>query len=850
MPDPKLVERAKAAATSETASPELRAKATRWLAEQKVSLEAPAEEPVSGFDYAQYQVPEHGSDIVGKGVAHATDDRHPVEVANERLGLLNDEKPDLRSASKRASLYAAPLYEGPGAAPAPEAVTDPMSGAPMGMGVNGTKPLASASPFAYYEPKPDRIVKDMQSYRASLPEPQRKEVDSAIADIQANGTSSRHYQEAADRLWLETRSEFERDGVPVQRLEYAQPTGYRTGVNKAASLAAPYLYGADQAMTFGLGSALWPTWSQDIMSGTSPEQRKVVERLRQRGVLPGAEDARGQETVDHGALAALGGINGLILGGFGGKVVKAGVGTEALVKGATAAPAWLKGTTLGARMARAAAGGAVASGLTGAGQQTVTEGFEAANGGEASLGDVASRAATDAAIGGVVSGAAPAVVAGVQQVGKIPGALQQLGEKAQTALRSKPGIGEDVNALEAAGGRTDFLRGAVRSPEGEALAAEAAKPIEQEGIKRTLSQRETALKPVVAKALDDLQIRQVGSLQTMEAENRLILRNIANKSEKPQPLFDELVNTVRSRANVPFAESAVYKKALDKIADIKPMLRTDPAVAARKVVSADELRKLGYDTDALLQDAYKGSLAGRDPKNIVFTVDLHKLSPTQLDDATQGLSEYIKWGKDAGAKDSKLREMYAALVKTRKLFGDQWAALKDKHDKVFQALDADKEALGLTGKDAEGPTQNMGARAYDAVAAFGKGNPERDAGLLKALRDSPAMQKRLETYLGNEAYSRLPTGISGGMNVGSGGVRGAVGSLATGSALRFDPIFGMMRNMKVNNTVQKALDASDQQLRALLQSVVGQGVELPESLIGTAASAAAAGSSKERKRHE
>lgn len=786
MADNDLISRAKAAVASETVAPELKKRALDFLAKSGAATETP-EQP-GGFEYTSYKQPQSGSEVVGAPYEMSDD-----ELVHETLAVGNDIDENLPTASKRISLKADPIYEGK-----------------QGIGA------FTNSPFTYYEPNPEFLVNQLATYRDHAPEGQRKDIDAALVDLQTHGKKSKTYKESADRLWLETRAEFERDGVPVQRVAHAPATSYRTGVNKiAGNIAAPMLYGADQAMAFGLGSALWPTAAQDVMSGTSPEQKKVLERLRQRGVMPTEDESRGQEHDP--VLSAAGGLIGLMAAGpmsLGGQAMKAGTKLEGEL--AARAPAFLRGTTWGSRMARSALGGATSAGMAGTGTQAVTEAFEADHGGEASLGDVAERGTKDALLGGGIGAA-------TSFLGSVPGMARDAGKYMQDKLRTKPGLGDDLRALEDAGGSTAIWPGVRRSPEGQSLADEVLSP-----ANAGKSQQQVALEPVADKVVADTVSRRSTQLAQMEHAEEVELGRMANRAkEKPYYLFNQLMETVRRKIKSPFGVEAPYAKALTKIADIKPMRKIDPAVTGMAKLNADEVRAIGLDPDQLLQKAYKSGLAGETPESLVFTIEVQPRSAGEINDATRDLASLMKFGKDPSSKDREMATMYEALVKTRELFGPRWAALKAKHEGVLQSLDDDISAIGLAGKDLEKTNAaDAGDAAFNALSQYGKGarHSAKDGAVMKALRDSPAEAKRLRTHAGNEAYNRLSSGQSG-LDVTS--TRGLAKSALGGAALRFDPIYGAIG--KGGAATDAALKSPV--LRQKLQNLVGPTVELPDSLV-------------------
>ena len=820
------VAKVKAALASPDLAPEKRATLEKWLKAKTAELpaekvealgvEAPAvrgtlpkpqpvpeEEPIQGFDYAQYKPPATGGELIGAPEAQHVSLRERVHEIKARAA---DDNPELPSESKRRSLYAEPLYEGK----------------------NGIGMFKNA-PFVHYEPKPEHLIAELTSYSSQLQGTQKKDIEVAIADLKNNGKDSKTYKEAADRIWVETRSEFEREGLPVQRVAHAPVNSYRTGVNKVAgTIAAPILHGADQSALFGGLSAAWPTMSQDVMSGSSPEQDKVVERLRQRGVLPAGEAARGQDAGE-GGLSLFGGIMGLIAGGpksLGGGAVKAGLKTEAAM--AKAAPAWLRGTTLGSRLTRSAAGGAVAGGLAGGGTQAVTELSEAARGGTPELGDVAAEAGEGALFGTIADAGGTTVAHGFGT------AARKIGQAAQEGLRMKPGLGDDLRAMEAGGaGKTDLLFGVKQSPEGKSLAREALEPVELEGVRMSQTKQQAALKPIADAALESRVSKTKLEMERMQQDNVQGYARLEGRRASTYPVVNQLMSLLRSRKDIPFTEMTKYKEALLRTAEVQPMLKTDPAAAQRARLTPEEAASYGLDYDAIVQDGFKRNIngvTGKSRENIVLTLKPKTLSAQQLDDATQGLGNMIKWGKDAGSKDRELRRLYESLVDTRKQFGEVWASVKKRHDETFQKQSEEMEALGFSSKD---DVKEVGdaerAQAYSAFQSFGqKGTaPSKNAALIKLLRDNPELKKRLELHAGNEGFERL-SGQAGDVDLGGGGaMRKAARAVRSGMSLRADPLFGMMRSVgsKVEGLDKNAV------LRQKVQEMVGPGVDVDPSML-------------------
>ncbi len=679
------------------------------------------------------------------------------------------------------------------------------------------------SPFVYYEPKVDYIAGTLAQYRDTLEPNQRAEVDKALEELKTGGEKSRTYKEAADRLWLEARSEFERDGLPVQRVKHAPVNNYRTAVNNVAgNYAAPMLYGADKMMTGGVGSAVWPTFSQDIASGTSPEEQKVTERLRQRGILPQSEEARGQEYDP--LLSTLGGIGGLLAGG---PLSLAGQANRLGTAAAQAVPAFLRGTTLSARLARAAMGGGVSGATQGGATGAVDEGFEAAHGNGFSVKEVASQAAEGGAAGAAFSTLGTLA-------GDAMGAVGDVGKWAQGKLRETAGIGEDLNMLESVGGNKGgvvgglktMLFGAQRSDEGAELVKESLQPRDVGGIKMAKSQLQSAVKPIADHSLNELTKRIPDEDALMKSNNDAGYRRLSGRKAKTYPVVDRLMNVIRNKNGVFFTDTAKYKDALEKSADLQVMWKTDPRLQAGGQYAKMEpevARNLGFDVDSMMAKVPPERVS-----STVIAVKPKELSAEQFDQATRGLGDIIKWGKDVGSKDSELRGLYKALVKTREQFGVAWAKTKADHDEILRNRSDDMEALGLQGKDLDniGPAER--SAVFNAWSNFGKKtqDTDMDKALMRTLRD-PKMSRRAQAHVGNEAYNRLSSGESASLTGGPGGLRTMVRSAVGGAAIRTDPLFGAMS--KVGSTVSD-MDKSAI-LRSKVQELVGPGVKIPDSLM-------------------
>jgi hypothetical protein len=805
MPDPKMVERVKVLA--ESGDPEKQSKAMAWLTANKVEIPAPVDAPAQGPAYAEYEVPPPAKTGGEVAIGHAiTDDDDPHIVFKEARAQKNDVNPNLPTASKRASLAAEPYYE-------------------------GKDVKWNQSPFTYYEPKPENIVSQLTSFKATLPPAKQKIVDEAITSISSSGKDSPFYKEAADGMWREVHRTFKEKGQPVQRLEYAPTSNYRTFVNKVAgNVFNPMLYGADQTMLFGAGSAIAPTFGQDMMSGTSPEQEAVLEDLRARGVLPSPEDARGQEYDP--LWSTLGGISGLLKGGsatLGGQAIRAGTATEKAM-----VPMYLRGTTLWSRLSRAGAGGAVSSGIAGGGVQAVDELTEAAHGGEASLGNVVNKAAGDALVGGIADPIMTGLGMGVSE------GFEKWGTSAQKSLREKPGVGEDIRALEQTGaGRTSKWSGVKRTPEAQSIADEALQPRHGQGYTLSQSAEQAAMTPVAEESLNKLSQRVIRENAQMTTANETGYARLKNARVKPIYLFNEILPIVKRRADVPFAGDAIYKQALAKMTDVVPMRNTDPALKNYAQFTYDEVKAMGMDPDALLKAsrAKPGGVSGMDDKNVVFAVSPKELTAKGLDEATQGLAAQIKWGKDAGSKDRELRSLYEALVKTRKQFGETWNNTKASHDEILRTRDDDLTTLGMPGKDlakvelGEGQGLEEKTAAYNAWSQFGRPTtaPSKNDALMNTLNESDeAMRRRPALHRGNEAYSRLKSGQS----AGAGDLATKAGlyrSVADGAQLRMDPVFGAMAKGGKAGAKKSAA------LRKTIQEMVGPGVEIPDSVLGLAA---------------
>jgi hypothetical protein len=820
-------------------APEKRAKFEAWLAARSAAASAPkpanvptvrgsaprpAAEPEASSapgmgDLRVAEQPKRAGEVLG---APLEKPKSPLELAKEGLAAATDNNPALASASKRRTLYAEPLYQ-------------------------STRGDKAPPPFVHYEPKPENIAAELESYASSLPFEQRDEVTRAAASIRKDGKKSKHYQEAADRIWLEVRTEFQRDDLPVQRVEYAPASDLQTGLHKYVGMPAnATLHAFDSVLAGGALSASFPTLGQDFMSRNGvtpiPEQEAVLKRLRERGVLPEGSEARGQEAFDSPWLGGAVALGGLVMGmrgggggGLGGMATRLGTKTESAL--AKRAPAWLNGTTLGSRMTRAAAGGAVGGVVAGGGSQAITETSEALRGesdglGEA-LGDVAERAGVDGALGGVFG-------AGGTYVGdKLTTGMKSLGQSMQERLRLKGDKrGADViQAEESGAGSTSFLGVMKRSPEGEALEREALEPVTlAAGVRVGQTKAQAATRPVADAAL-------TSRFNRTEAEEKLMGRNnqegyarLANKRVDVSGLGQKLIDHLDSIETTPFTEQEVYLDALGRMTKARLLPTSSPVFGDGRIVkmTAERARKLGIKVDSPPGRVADGDYA--------VAVEFVPQSAEQLDKATRGLGQKIKWGKEAGEKDAELRDIYSVLMQTRERFGSAWAQVKKQHDGILRQRAEDMEALGFPANHELKMSDMERSRVHALFEGFGSADIPRKKALLRLLADHPDMQKRANLHAGNEAIDRLKAGAStdgpalagaagGAVLAGpAGGLGGAVlgktlSRLGQNADLRFDPVFGAMRRLGGEGEARSAA------MRQKVQEFVGPGVEIPDSLL-------------------
>lgn len=423
----------------------------------------------------------------------------------------------------------------------------------------------------------------------------------------------------------------------------------------------------------------------------------------------------------------------------------AGLATAAIPGKAVAATA--KGTGMAARGAQAlmrpaaTAGRQLVKNMAKGTAQAVTEGaLQAA--GHADGRDVAEE----------VKASVPMSLAaglGGPLLGAIPGGLRRW-------VKNDSDIGAMVQNVEAQGGKTSVLN-QMDPPPGMTL-----KPEMRGG--RTRPPGEVAAYDAAQVLHPEMGRIQAAGKAARKADAEAVYAKTGDERAPMTNVYKTVVDSIRKREYLPFAEDADFRKALPKLVDVSA---EKPLSGDMFVVSATELADLGIPAPKApgvkpppslggareIDLSGPASVATKEAAPEFYYLTPKSLTAKEFDDAIGVVDD--KWSPAkvaAGTADAKYRAVSAAFRKDRESsFGDvgkEWAAMKDRHHRAIGEAEAMNVGAGLP-KDAKidplDPTQHA---TLEQTARSFPGSPHQ-TNLRSSLGDSlagPALDKVATTH--------------------------------------------------------------------------------------------------------
>ncbi len=691
-----------------------------------------------------------------------------------------------QSASQHKALYADPVYE-----PEPGEI-DPLTG----LAAPGAGFAEPEKPYFHQEPSVDQFVDYLKRAKESTDRPEMQELwDEALESAVASGEESPHYAEFADRQWQEVRRAFAERGAPVSRVAYQDIMKGNLGdrlEGELARIAEPFIAGADQMATFGVGGEALAAHGNRRYSES---QQQALDELEQSGTLM-PMSARIKDVMETSPWSTgFGYLAGAFTPGGAGNILM-NLGAKAMAAGgktlAKMTPSLLRGTSMGAAAGR----GVVKHGTAGAAAAIVeeqTRGLTQEAGRklrgerkyEIGMGPMGiGEAALTGGIGGVGGGL---LATGVEKLAKN---LRLQSEKPTRAALAKV---EDL--LEGPRG-TSVLSGIKQTPEMKAVLERELKAGTSAGRKTGVELELEQMAPAVARLGREGQEDAIKAAGTEKVAFHA--RNETNM-QSMQASSDRMLQVARSREGIPFSDDTTFFQAFKDVTDVTPVASKGEAqqmvnaAGGGQVMSVTEARKLfGSDyvkrklaklkesdpdiadavDDAPLEDVpLELDLTGRpmegmllEPSEVVDTSPVYlavtgkMMNPRQYDLAVEGLNRKIRYGEGTDYKDPEWLQLGRAIREDRDKFGPEWGATKKRHEDVANLWETRRKKLGVGKKDWNERDQMQLESIHKALRSAGKLDDATDAQVWRLLEEKPGLLKKLKMLKATEARRELLSG--------------------------------------------------------------------------------------------
>lgn len=727
---------------------------------------------------------------------------------------------DFRSASQHKALFADPIY-----APDPGEI-DPLTG----LAAAGEGFAEPEQPYFHQEPSVEQFIDYLERAKKSTDRPEMQaQWSEALASAQDKGDESPYFAEFADRQWQEVRRAFAAHRAPVTRIAYQDVAKGKLGERlegEFARIAEPFLAGADQMATFGVGAEAM------AMNGNkrySKHQEEALAMLEENGTLmPMA--ARIKDTMETSPwMTGMGMLAGALTpGGAANLVFRAGAKATAAGGKAMAAmtPKLLRGTSMGAQAARGVAKHALPAGgaavLEESGRAVIGAGGRAIRGEEAT--EVGApmgpgEAFLAGSIGGTLGGG---IAAGV---GKMAKNLRLTSDK---ATREAIGKVEDLlgpvdpkKPLGAQKRGTSALLGIKETPEMKAVLETELRAGTAAGRKTGVETSLGQMTRPVAKAARE---KQELAFKAMGDEKVAFYKKNETNLKSMQASSDRMLAVARRREGTPFADDTTFFDAFKKVTHIEPVASRAEAEALAKaqggsVMTLAEANKLfgkkyvktqtgklkakdpemADVVDDIPEDAPLELLPGGGPfptgpllepaatvaTPIHFVVGGKKLNPMQYDDAVDALNNKIRYGEGDKYKDKEWKQLGLAIRKDRDQFGGEWGATKKRHEDVSNLWEKRRKDFGVKADWNERDKIQLD-NIHVALRKAGNVDDATDAQLWALLEDEPGLLKKLRVIKATEARREFMSGDTVPLRYQ------VVRELYKGGRLRADPFLGGM----------------------------------------------------------
>lgn len=727
--------------------------------------------------------------------------------AQERMPTLYD--PSFRSASHHKALFADPIYT-----PDPGEI-DPLTG----LAAAGEGFAEPEQPYFHQEPSVGQFVDYLERAKKSTDRPEaHARWDEALASARDKEEESPYFAEFADRQWQEVRKVMAAHRVPVTRIAYQDVAKGKLGdrlEGEFARISEPFIAGADQMSTFGVGAEAM------AMHGNkrySQHQEQALAELEENGTLmPMA--ARIKDTMETSPwMTGAGMLAGVFTpGGASNLVYK--LGAKATAAGgkllAATTPALLRGTSMGAQAVR----GVAKHGLAGGGAAVAEEsgrGLVAEKGreirGERDTGIGAPMGPGEAfltgGLGSTLGGAAAAVVKGAAK------SLRLTSDKA-----TREAIGKVEDLLPGQRG-TSWLRGIKETPEMKAV-------LETELRSGTSAGRKTGVEAGFQEMRGD--VAKLGREQQeaafKAAGQEKVAFHAANETnlKSMQESSDRMLLVARNREGTPFADDESFFRAFRDVTDVKPVSSKSEAQALVKASGGGQVMSMG-DAKRLFGAKYVKAKLGKlktdnpelgdvvddapiellprgegfmsgplqepaeaalDSSPIHFVVTGKKLNPRQYDDAVDALNRKIRYGEGDAYKDPEWKQLGLAIRKDRDQFGGEWGATKKRHEDVANVWAKRRKDFGIKADWNERDQLQLDS-IHKALRKAGNVDDATDAEIWALLEKKPGLVKKLQVLKATEARRELMSGNTTPTRWG------IMRELYGGARLRVDPMLGGM----------------------------------------------------------
>lgn len=715
---------------------------------------------------------------------------------------------DFRSASQHKALFADPIY-----APDPGEI-DPLTG----LAAAGEGFAEPEQPYFHQEPSVEQFIDYLERAKKSTDRPEMQaQWDEALASAQDKGDESPYFAEFADRQWQEVRRAFAAHRAPVTRIAYQDVAKGKLGERlegEFARIAEPFLAGADQMATFGVGAEAM------AMNGNkrySKHQEEALAMLEENGTLM-PMSARIKDTMETSPWMTGAGMlaGALTPGGAANLVFKVGAKATAAAGKAMAAvtPTLLRGTSMGAQAARGVAKHALPAGgaavIEEQSRGAVAEAGRAIRDEEdteigAPMGP--GEAFLAGSIGGTLGGGIAAGVGGLAK------SLRLTGDRP-----TREAIAKVEDLLPGQRG-TSVLRGIKETPEMKAVLETELRAGTSAGRKTGVEESMRGMRGDVAKLGREQQeaaFKAAGEEKAaFHAANETTLKSMQESS-------DRMLLVARRREGTPFADDESFFRAFRDVSTVKPVATKGEAEGLAKahggqVMSLGDAKKLfgakfvkaklgklkaddpviadvvddaplellppgqGFPTGPLVEPAE----AVLDSSPIHFVITGKKLNPRQYDDAVDALNRKIRYGEGDAYKDPEWKQLGLAIRKDRDQFGGEWGATKKRHEDVANVWEKRRKDFGIKADWNERDQVQLDS-IHKALRRAGNVEDATDAQIWALLEKKPGLVKKLQVLKATEARREL---MSGGTTPTRWGI---MRELYGGARLRADPLLGGM----------------------------------------------------------